>query len=775
MFVSLVYIFLCLHPRLCVNLSTPLQPSFITPQLNKSHDSVEFRFLSKMDAPELFKQLQKEAECPVCLETVDNPKTLPCLHSFCLNCLKKIPVEEEERIDCPVCRTSVVIPETLIDLPTSFHLNRLLDILALRGSGTEAQRCGSCEEMHTAACYCFVCVRFMCTACFDSHQRTNGTRGHRNVLIENLQAQQVLGSVCTPTWCLQKCHDLKEPLKYYCQQCKVCICQKCREADHDGHTMMDIHEAANKDKVQMRSVINKLKPLGGFYQARMNKQIQLMERSKEENAAAHKKVTKTVEELIQVLHEHGTAIHVKLDEIHDIQQRDHSTQLENFQLLVTQLNSFVEYGEAVLERNLSAEILHTQSSYGKQGQTFLNLKKIELYDPQHVDYAVTKQGLIQGHVIVKHADASKSVAEGKGLVGTDVDTETNFKVTVIDKEGKQYYHKDDQMTVNVVDPQGNLLNKSIEDHKDGKYMVTYTPASVGMHTVSIDINDKALAGSPWKVDVMPHHHQFVFEFGTSGSQQGQFDWPVSIAVSKTTGNIAVADSDNRRIQLFNSNGRYLREFGQNGSEKLNKPKSVAFTSSGDVTVLDSNKIFMFNETGNFINSTVSEHLINPSSLSVGNDDHFLVCDKGNKKIKVLSSDGTELLRSFSAPDCGTSPEFAICYQNKIFVSYFEANCVKVFSVEGQFAFNIGNISKLTSKDRDGVLNGPLGLSVDKHGKLIVCDFRNRRLQLFTPDGMFISKIEQQLKQGVGPYSVAVSNDSRVLMIDILRHSIHVFQ
>lgn len=725
-----------------------------------------------MDAQELFKQLQKEAECPVCLETVENPKTLPCLHSFCLNCLKKIPVEEE-MMECPVCRTSVLIPETLIDLPTSFHLNRLLDILPLRGNGTEAQRCGICEEMHTATCYCFVCVRFMCTACFDSHQRTNGTRGHRNVLIENLQAPQVLESIRAPTCCVQKCHELKEPLKYYCQQCKVCICQKCCEADHNRHAMIGIHEAANKDKVQMRSVINKLKPLVVLYESKMNKQVQLMERSREENAAARKKVTETVEEVIRGLREHETTIHAKLDEINDIQQRDHSTQLENFQLLVTQLNSFVEFGEAVIERNLSEEIFHTQSSYGKQGEAFLNLKKMELYDPQHVDYAVTSQGLIQGHVIVKHADASKSVAEGKGLVRTSVDTETNFKVTIIDEEGKQYYHKDDQMTVNVVDPQGSLLNKNIEDYKDGKYMVAYTPQSVGMHTVSIDINGKALAGSPWKVKVMPHHHRLLFKFGTSGRMRGQFDWPVSIAVSKRTGNIAVADSDNRRIQLFNSNGRYLRDFGQTGAEKLNKPKSVAFTSSGDVTVLDSNKIFVFSETGNLISSTVNEHLINPSSLSVGSDNHLIVCDKGDKKIKVLSADGTELLRSFSAPDCGTSPEFAICHQNKIFVSYFEANCVKVFSVEGQFAFNIGNISKLI--DRDGVLNGPLGLSVDKDGNLIVCDFHNRRLQLFTPDGLFISKIEQQLRQSVGPYSVAVLNDSRVLMIDILGHSIHVFQ
>lgn len=729
-----------------------------------------------MDAHKLFKlidQLQEEARCPVCLGTVDDPKTLPCLHSFCLSCLKQIPCDDEDEviIDCPVCRTYVEIPEDLNDLPTSFHLNRLLDILPLRGVDTEAQRCSRCDKSNTATCYCFVCLKFMCQACFESHQRSNGsTGGQRNVLIDNLQAGQVFGTDHTPSLCSQKYHDLIEPLKYYCQQCQACICEKCCEENHDQHVMMDIGEAADVEKMNMRSVTNKLKPLAVFYQTRMNKQTELMERSKEENVAAHKKVTETVEELIRSLREHEMTIHTKLDEIYDIQERDHSTQLKNFQLLVTQLNGFVEYGDAILERNLSDEILQSRS-YGKRGEEFLNLKKIELYDPQHVDYVVKMQSLIQGHVIVKHADASKSVAKGSGLERADMDNKTSFTVIIIDEEGNQFYHQDDQMAVNVVDPQGEFLNMNIKDYKDGKYKVSYTPKSVGIHTVAIDVNGKALAGTPQKVEVTPHQYEWVFDFGSSGRQQGQFDWPVSIAISKRTGNIAVADSDNKRIQLFDSDGDFLREFGQNGIEKLDKPNSVAFTSSGDVTVLDSSKIFVFDESGNFIKRTVSKHLINPSSLSVGHADHLIVCDKGDKKIKVLSPDGTDLLRSFSAPDCDTSPQFAVYHQNKIFVSYFEANCVKVFSMKGNFAFNIGN--KLGSKDRDGLLIGPLGLAIDKHGYLIVCDFHNKRLQLFTSDGRFMSKIE--LPHNVAPHAVAVANDNCLLMIDILGHAINVFQ
>ena len=89
-----------------------------------------------MDVQQLFIVLKKEAECPLCLETVNNPKTLPCIHSFCLECLDKhanfARRQLQATIKCPVCQTSFQIPEgdSFNNLPASYHLNRLVDVLA---------------------------------------------------------------------------------------------------------------------------------------------------------------------------------------------------------------------------------------------------------------------------------------------------------------------------------------------------------------------------------------------------------------------------------------------------------------------------------------------------------------------------------------------------------------------------------------------------------------------------------------------------------------------
>ena len=259
----------------------------------------------------------------------------------------------------------------------------------------------------------------------------------------------------------------------------------------------------------------------------------------------------------------------------------------------------------------------------------------------------------------------------------------------------------------------------------------------------------------------PHQYHAVHSFGSRGSAQGQFDNPFSIAISDKTGSIAVSDFNNDRVQLFSSDGIYLREYGQKGLD----PKtfyglgSVAFNKSGDIIISDCRGIFCFTESGQFIKDISKKHLNNPLHITIADDGRMLVCDLGDSAVKVLSPDGKELMQSFS---CDEVPLVALCHQDMFYIPFGSARCVKVFNNEGGFLYNIG-------VEGPGKLNCPLGLAVDKFKNLLVCDGSN--VKVFTLEGKFLNSLKGQQMST----TVAVSNAGQVFITDAGKHCVHVFE
>jgi len=666
--------------------------------------------------------------------------------------------------------TCFQIPEgdTFGGLPTSFHLNRLVDLLALRDGSAEAQRCSSCDEDNTATCYCFVCQNFLCAACFEAHQRLKATRGHRNILVENLQAQDVQDLIRRPVMCSQQYHE-DQTLEYYCEECKVCICHKCNVVSHNRHSMVDIQKAADKHDMQIADALEKVKTEVSVYENQMKKEKELMDKNELEISAAQRKMVETVDNCIRILTEHKLTMNAKFDEINQTQQKAHATQLENFRFAVTRLKSSVEQGENILERNISAEILQTKQDIIGRCEELLNARKPEIYKPPHVHYMLENITTICDRVIVSNTDSSLSIVEGHCDKETEEKTETSFTIIARDSNGIQCYNEDDHIKVNIESPTGSKSTTDITDSNDGKYTVTYRPECVGQYRVGIEINGQPVTGSPWSAQVVPHQYKLLFKFGSHGNEPGRLNKPYDIAVSEKTGTIAVADCENKRIQLFSSDGNYLREI-----KLKNKCLTVAFTKSGDIIAIvleDDHMISLFTESGQFIKHINEEHLKLPAHVSVGFDGRIIACDWKNNEIRVISPDGMQLLQYFCASDCGGSLFYAVYHQDRFFVSHNKANCIKVFSKEGKFLYNIGSRGS-----GDGQLNRPVGLTIDKFNNLIVCDVENSRLQIFRLDGKFVTKIEKHYpKIDSVPWSVAVSNNGKVFFTDILKDCVYVLQ
>lgn len=177
--------------------------------------------------------------CPACLDTYENPKLLPCLHTFCLKCLQRCPVKNST-ISCPVCRTSHSIPSIngLNDFPN--------DLTIPCSSKAVDKKCQLCIEKNAAISQCNECQSVLCSKCVDLHKTLIPFQQHHITPINKDNESFHKTLLCTE-------HNL-QPLIFYCLSCHALLCAYCIVFDHRDHNISkDLNEAYEHEQ-QMLSV-----------------------------------------------------------------------------------------------------------------------------------------------------------------------------------------------------------------------------------------------------------------------------------------------------------------------------------------------------------------------------------------------------------------------------------------------------------------------------------------------------------------------------------------
>ena len=734
---------------------------------------------------ELFSRLKKEAECSICVHTVNQPKSLPCLHSFCLDCLNKYAATKRRQgntaFGCPECSAIVNIPDgdSFDGFPTSFYLNRLVDILILGDETAERQTCSNCDKNAPAASFCFACKTFLCSACLAAHNLIKTSRAHRQTSLNNLAARDVEELIQRAVMC-EKPNHREEPLKYYCQDCQVCICSRCSATTHNQHVKFDIADAADQHKAEIIQRIQKVRDRIAHSKQGMDKEQENFDSFKQQVGSSREKVRATMSDLYRILKEYETSFMERLDDLLTKQREAHAAKQKNFQLSLAQMTSSADYMEAIVQRNIGAEILQSRKSIDERAGKILQENKLRSSKALRVEFeenaelCETLRHSDPGWLLQSFHDPPTSTAEGKGLHEAECGETAQFTITTRDADGELYYSQQDRVSVHIQTAAGRQVEADVESNSDDRYHVTYTPMEHGESHVTIQMNGHVLPGSPWHVHVVPHQYQALSSHGSRGGGRGEFTSPWGVAVSRT-GNVAVADWGNRRVQVFSSAGRYLGEFGQEGQshEKLSRPAAVAYLDADHILVADShlNKVFLFKENGEFVKRLNPGQYQSPFGISVNRDGHVIVCDTKSKKVLVLSPDGNTLLQSFQAPDCDEEPAYVVQNEDKFFVSYPRSHCIKVFDAAGNYVRDIGRQGPC-----DGQLIYPRGVAIDKFNNLVVADEGNNRLHIFTPEGEFVSAIGgvgTELGQFSFPQDVAVSREGQLYVTDWANNRVQI--
>jgi DNA-binding beta-propeller fold protein YncE len=228
--------------------------------------------------------------------------------------------------------------------------------------------------------------------------------------------------------------------------------------------------------------------------------------------------------------------------------------------------------------------------------------------------------------------------------------------------------------------------------------------------------------------------------GTPGSSNGQLMNPKNVAIDPQ-GSIYVADSDNGRIEKFDSKGEFVRAWGTKSPPNAIGPQStfselwgIAVDKNSNVYVADTwnHRIQKFDKDGKFLTmwgTNGDTHGIaqgnplqfyGPRSIAIDKQGNVLVTDTGNKRVLKFSPNG-EPIDQYGG--VGADP--------------------------GQFLEEVG-------------------IAVDKDGNIYVADTWNQRIQKFDANFNFVSQwlVEAWDSQSVvnKPY-IAVDPDGNVFITD----------
>uniref|UniRef100_A0A1X7UA59 B box-type domain-containing protein n=1 Tax=Amphimedon queenslandica TaxID=400682 RepID=A0A1X7UA59_AMPQE len=677
----------------------------------------------------LLKLAEEQLTCPVCLDRYINPKTLPCLHSFCQHCLEGLPLDKKNEtyyLFCPTCRHCTVLPEEGAGaFPVAFNINNL-------------------KDMHSLM------------------KKTPNSQG------------------ATPI-----CTDHGRPLEFFCGTCDEVICSHCSVRNHKHHECELITDSYTKQCQKLRECLS---PVEGRKEALKNVLSLLTEREgeiRERGEGVLEEIHKMVEEMIAVLHQSERKLAEQARRVTDAKLKVLSVQIKAAEKSLSLLEDVEDYVELSLKTGTPQQVLRSKKQMMEHmSEVTAQINVEELYPNEKADFILSKDIKSLHHIgdIVTYSSTALQQCRVKrvGFFQRFPKKKTFlFSLSMEAQDSSLLSVPLSSLRCSLV-PVGKSdqpIHTTVTTSTDpGVYRIQCNPLTSGTHTVKVQIYDVQLKDTsivipfnpyldkitpvytipeincPWGV-AASYNHVIVTEFNgkcvtildrkgkkvtsLEGSCDATFLVPRGLAIT-TDKFILLSDKDN--IQKIDMDGYHTASVGERGTEPLQFqfPAGIAISPiTEQVYIADCNhRIQVLNSDLTFSHSFGSEGSANgqfmfPLEIALDSQGLVYVADCNNHRIQKFSPDGKFLAqfgtKTFGAGKLNSPYGIAIdtAGTGLVYVSEWGNHRISVFTSEGEFVTKFGKEGSNIDQFKN-----PKGLTFDKNGFLYICDSGNNRLVVY---------------------------------------------